>query len=162
MFRHWRIQVSIICFTLFLAVIMFWVRSYTWDDQVTLTYKGTSCFRAVSINGNVYFGSTIFPAGRTTAVLGWQMTSSQVIPEIKDDLWSSLKNKSGIDFLGFHVFVSNTVTLVSIPYWFISIVFALLCGVPWYWRRFNFSLRTFFIAFTVLAVVLGAAVWLLR
>ena len=48
------------------------------------------------------------------------------------------------------------------PYWFISVIFAELCGVPWYRRRFNFSLRTFLIAFTVLAMLLGFIGWLIR
>ena len=162
MFRHWRIQVTLICFTLLLAVIVFWVRSYSWDDAVTWTYRGANYLRAVSINGDVYFGRMILPSSPTKRDQSWEMFSSQLGPNLKNDLWSHLKTKSRIEFLGFHVFVSDKLNFVSMPYWFISIFLALLCGLPWYWRRFNFSLRTFLIAFTVLAVLLGLIGWLTR
>ena len=48
MFRHWRIQVSLICFTLFLAVIVLWVRSYSWNDRIWVLQKfdpSRSCVR---------------------------------------------------------------------------------------------------------------------
>lgn len=71
-----------------------------------------------------------------------------------------------IGFLGFVAFSESNVIYnaiyIGVPYWFLSILFALLCGLPWYWRRFNFSLRTFLIAFTVFAVLLGFIGWLVR
>ena len=59
MFRHWRIQAFLICFTLLLAVIVLWVHSYKWVDSywhrredviefAFISYKGAICFAVFS------------------------------------------------------------------------------------------------------------------
>ena len=60
MFRHWRIQVSLICFALLLGVIVLWVQSYKWDRHrywqdashatscVRLSYKCSYLLRVFS------------------------------------------------------------------------------------------------------------------
>lgn len=58
------------------------------------------------------------------------------------------------NFLGFEILYFNGVE-IAVPDWFISILAVLLCGVPWYWRRFNFSLRNLLIATTLIALALG-------
>ena len=162
MFRHWRIQVSLICFTLFLAVIVFWVRSYSWVDKVTGNVKSWSRIAFISDLGDVYFmGWTFAFYDSPSRNMPWRMTSTQLSKQDKDRDYSFQKDHCTC-FLGFVVLFLTNEILIGVPYRFISIFFALLCGLPWYWRRFNFSLRTFFIAFTVLAVVLGFAGWVFR
>jgi hypothetical protein len=88
-------------------------------------------------------------------------TESSEPTENQRRMWDDMKlNDRGA--LGVHWNFEFSDKYVAIPYWFISIFFALLCGLPWYRRRLNFSLRTFLIAFTVLAVLLGFVGWLLR
>jgi hypothetical protein len=158
--RHWRIQVSLICFTLFLAVIVLWVRSYSWKDRIEY-HKNSTRLAVVSVLGDVYFGAHIFPPDGPTSEGSWGSFTSQVTKQMTDNIDTELTNHS-LGLLGFRYYDTGAITYIVMPYWFISIFFALLCGLPWYWRRFNFSLRTFFIAFTVLAMVLGFIGWLIR
>ena len=48
---------------------------------------------------------------------------------------------------------------VAVPTWIITLLFAAAVAIPWiHWQR-RFSLRTLLAATTLLAVVLGLAVW---
>ena len=154
MFRHWRILVSLICFTLFLTVIVFWVRSYTRRDELSSKSKTGSVVDIASRGGDVYFISDTNPLDSPRRDLGWQVTSQ--------DYHYSARKDHRVGFLGFVALSQSSYIVIAVPYWFISIIFALLCGLPWFWRRFNFSLRTFLVAFTVAAIVLGMIAWLDR
>ena len=68
-------------------------------------------------------------------------------------------------FLGFESsWISDAIrsrySLWVIPYWFPAFVCGIAAVLPW-WRRttWSFSLRTLLIATTLVAVVLGLAVW---
>jgi hypothetical protein len=74
MFRHWRLQVSLICFTLLLAVIVLWVRSYSWRDElyglpigngtlVIVSQAGVLAFVTLAPSDNDIEGDTHIPAG---------------------------------------------------------------------------------------------------
>jgi hypothetical protein len=159
MFRHRRIQVSLICFALFLAVIVLWVRSYSWAERVFVA-KGTTSFQVISVLGKVIVIFQDLPGDSVN--FSFRLTNEQLIKQMKDSFDLFQKDNCS-HFLGFvALWLSNSMIYIGVPYWFISIFFALLCGLPWYKRRFNFSLRTFFIAFTVLAVLLGFAGWVFR
>jgi hypothetical protein len=156
MFRHWRIQATLICFALLLAVIVFWVRSYSWEDQLHWTYSRASDLDLSSQVGMLEFRILSLPGIHRT---GWE-TNRREITQQEKDLVRAWRKQNTFASLGFRGIYDPFQIAVTVPYWFISIIFALLCGLPWYWRRFNFSLRTFFIAFTVLAVLLGFIAWL--
>jgi hypothetical protein len=158
MFRHWRIQISLICFTLFLAVIMFWVRSYNCDDTLACTFTSQNEYILRSVLGEVVLLRFDTHGAKGLPLL--KFASEQFTDEFKREYF--FQKKDDTSAFGFHSghFVNGR--RIAMPFWFVSISFALLCGLPWYWRRFNFSLRTFLIAFTVLAVLLGFIGWLLR
>jgi hypothetical protein len=165
MFRHWRIQVSFICFTLLLAVIVLWVRSYSWNDNIFWNHNGRSYLTVESGLGGVDFIGETFTAALPAPNIDSQMTSQAISKKTKDNLDSIRKDQRYISFFGFgamRVLGPANLILIVVPYWFILIFLALLCGLPWYRRRLNFSLRTFLIAFTVLAVLLGFIGWLTR
>src|SRR5262249_46214756 len=56
-------------------------------------------------------------------------------------------------------------SVVTVPFWFVTLLSALLDGLPWLSslpRSSRFSLRTLLIATTLVAVVLGLIVWAAR
>ena len=156
MFRHWRIQVSLICFALLLAVIVLWVQSYKWVDSYWHRREAVIEFAFISYKGAICF-AVFSPIGLSSAD-GFR--SERIDLNVMDKGMGG--DRPAKSFLGFSEYKHPRSWGLGVPYWFISIFFALLCGLPWYWRRFNFSLRTFLIAFTVLAVVLGFIGWLIR
>ena len=157
MFRHWRIQVSIIILAMLIATVAMWWRSFTWLDNFTLHYSNEGILAAFSCRGYIEIDK-----------IGVIDTPQQWFTH-----WSS---ESMEDFIGLHeprrAFETNILGFsgstniigwdLTVPYWFPAVSMAVLIGLPWCWRRFNFSLRTFFIAFTVLAVVLGFIGWVFR
>jgi hypothetical protein len=159
--RKLRIAFSVTCGIACMLLIMFWVRSYSWDDAIILTCTKTSYLDVVSVLGDVTFHRQKFTSIPLKSDIGLRMTSTQVTPQIKE-MSEALLNLHSIAFLGFTAIYDSNSIYICVPYWLISILFALLCGLPWYWRRFNFSLRTLSIAFTVLAVLLGFIGWLVR
>jgi hypothetical protein len=63
-------------------------------------------------------------------------------------------------FMGFTLVREPSVTYGSMPYWFVIAVTTVTAAAPW--ARDRFSLRTLFIATTLVAVVLGVIVWAVR
>lgn len=89
--------------------------------------------------------------------IGWY--SEPLTPEFKS-YWQDFAGDSSLIGFGLARFTSHTAILV--PHWFQVVVFVLIAAVPWSpWSR-RFSLRTLLIATTLLAVVLGLAVWSAR
>ena len=85
MFRHWRIQVSLICFTLFLAVIVLWVRSYSWKDRIGYSTNSIH-LPVVSALGYVHFSVRVFvfPPGGPTSEGSWGIESSEITNKMRD------------------------------------------------------------------------------
>jgi hypothetical protein len=153
MIRRLRIAVSVFFALVAVAFVVLWVRSYGGTelyshDDGTLTTIG-------STNGYIYFIriSRRFPAGMTgnlpydwkrrtgTLPHGWRYGSGAVSPSPPRFEWSNTATKSKL----------------TVPYWFIVSAVAAMAYAPWISRRF--SLRTMLIATTLVAVVLGLAVW---
>jgi hypothetical protein len=52
---------------------------------------------------------------------------------------------------------------IVLYHWSFAIFFATLAAIPWLpWLSYRFSLRTLLIATTLIAVLLGFAVWAMR
>src|SRR5271169_3288957 len=118
MFRHWRIQVALICFALLLAVIVFWVRSYSWADVMILTFKSRSCLDVSSVLGKVLIIHKGYPAGSLGQNLDWQMDSRQLTKDMKDAVYSFQKDHY-TNFLGFDALFESSYIVIGVPYWFI-------------------------------------------
>jgi hypothetical protein len=54
---------------------------------------------------------------------------------------------------GFHLEHDYGRTVIQLPYWFLTLLFAATAGLPWI--RWRFTLRTLLIATTLVAVLLG-------
>jgi hypothetical protein len=154
MFRNWRYQVTVVCVALLLETIVLWVRSYTWADQIHWTYSRASFLDLSSQFGTVDFRLLSMPGIHKT---GWE-TNRREITQQERDLVRAWMKQNTFASLGFRSILNANQIEIIVPYWFISLFFALLSGLPWYRRRFNFSLRTFFIFFTVMAILLAFVV----
>ncbi len=167
LYRYLRIAFTAFCGIVAVLLVVLWVRSYWWNDiffkragsinQTTTTFG--------SNNGAVYFirrtipnlvsGGTGLglslslndpygPQANTPPMHGWRLGGAEASVASKRFEWtiSSVKQK------------------VMLPYWGPILFFATLAATPWV--RWRFSLRTLLLAITLVAVVLGVVVWLMR
>jgi hypothetical protein len=64
--------------------------------------------------------------------------------------------------LGFGSVLAPPTRMICAPHWFFVCLTLAFAGLPWLKRRSNFSLRTLLITITLVAVVLGLAVYAAR
>jgi hypothetical protein len=140
-FRKLRIAWSVTCCVLCLGQIVRWVRSYRQQERLTrITSDG--------------FINTIVWAKGTLAIVRSDVEGGEVV---------------GWYYFAFplagtpQVFVfesDQSHTAVAVPIWFLSVFLLALSLAPWlHWLPRRFSLRTLLIATTLVAVMLGLAVW---
>jgi hypothetical protein len=134
-----RTAVSTFFGLLTMALCVLWVRSYfSWDvlsreSPRTMTFIG-------SASGRAYF--TRQKQFGAAPLAGWRFESLD-IPEWEQTL----------------MFVSEPDSFsVAVPYRLLATTAAISFALPWFSIR-RFSLRTLLIAATLVAVVLGLAVW---
>jgi hypothetical protein len=145
-YRKLRIAWSAVCGVLCLLLVALWVRS-TWYSE--------ECWFPLPNNHGLGFGSSrhclhIAIQDRTvnpsTYIVGYACTDQKAL--LPAENWHT--------FLGFRAARDADIFTISIPYWFLLLIFAALPWLPF--KRF--SLRTLLIATTLVAVVLGLIVWL--
>jgi hypothetical protein len=153
-FRKLRIAWSVVCGIATVLLIVLWARSYWWYECIGLN--------------NLYFGISLSTGrgkilyqiyGPATATAShWYYVYHPVIP---GGLYSG---KSFFEILYGHgdypYRIYLTPGLSVIPYWLLVAFAALLAPLPW--LRWRFTPRTLLIATTLVAVVLGLIVWLVR
>ncbi len=83
-----------------------------------------------------------------------QLSATDPEPRQTDD------NRGWTTIMGFGWYTAATSIAVRVPCWFAVLMSATLTAVPWI--RWRFSLRTLLVATTLVAVVLGLAVWAVR
>jgi hypothetical protein len=129
-------------------LIVLWVRSYHWVEVVVMP---------AFANCSIELGNTrgTFGIGITTA------QPPQFIQQHADELTQSgdardPREPSPI----WGKFVSTAEeSILFVPAWFLVSLVAATTALPWRPWRWRFSLRTLLIATTLVAVVLGLAVW---
>jgi hypothetical protein len=128
--RGLRIALSAVFGIVCVLLIALWVQSYWWQDCVTFNYSNSGCLRVYSVQG-------------------------RIATQRKGFAWSD-------QWLNFHesrLVGPQIFTEFTIPYWCCVLLSAMLAVIPWLpWSR-SFSLRTLLIATTLIAVLLGLAVW---
>ena len=67
-----------------------------------------------------------------------------------------------VDILGLHFFGPGSVWILDVPYWLIALPLCALAAAPWIKWSHRFSLRALLIATTVVAAILGLAVYVGR
>jgi hypothetical protein len=145
-FRKLRIAWSVACAIACVLLIVLWVRSYWWVDWCQFNSLDGYNFEFVSASGAVQFG--VHPA-RPADMRGW-LRESKVLAEhpmlLRAPTW----------------ILSSAYSFINMPHWFLLALVAAAIAIPWInWPK-HFSLRTLLIATTLVAVVLGATVWLIR
>ena len=157
-FRKLRIAWSVGCGIATVLLVVLWVRSYSHSDLL----------RKASSSGGMLLNSW---KGRLTFWSWRNDRSSWLNPQARpepvaenlDDLIRSGASTTGFrHLLGFGRVHPSGSTIVFAPYWFPAIFAVVLASIPWLpWSR-RFSLRTLLIATTMVAVVLGLIVAMLR
>jgi hypothetical protein len=128
-------------------VIALWVRSYWWVDSVGLPTSGTAVVSSLEGTiGGVNWPRDVFPA----APGGWWRSSTRL-----QDIRLRPKNRSSWQFIW-----NRANAAVIVPHWFLAMVFATLAPAPW--LRWRFGFRALLIGITLVAVVLGIAVYTAR
>jgi hypothetical protein len=144
-FRRTRIAASVFFAVLTVALCALWVRSYSRSDSCRVFSVGV-----ISNLGQLFF---------------WNAANQTEIP---NGLMSGLSDQGYIGRLqflmdlqmsiGFGIADDGKETIAVFPFWFFVLLAGAASAIPWF--AFRFSVRTMFIATTLVAVALGLGVWL--
>jgi hypothetical protein len=147
-FRKLRIAWSVIWSLAAVLLIVLWVRSYWWLDGFTVPVSASSAVVAGTLPGVIAVGVRHVPEKFRI--------EHRLISE-----WRTMH--SGPSQLWGGTMLTQSTSAIYIPCWPLALVTVILAGVPWrktFGRRF--SLRTLLIVTTLVAVVLGLIVAMLR
>jgi hypothetical protein len=153
-YRKLRIAWSVVCGIACLLLIVLWVRSYWWYDMVQIK----TSWRLLQIHSSCgHAGLCQFNFGRNPS------TSAQMAKEDIDDIYSGCGGRHAIRPAGdLKLPFGSNVSTITMPQW-PAIVFAAACtAFPLVHWSNRFSLRTLLIATTLVAVVLGLIIAVLR
>jgi len=147
MVRRLRIAVSVFFAMLTVLLCVLWLRSFWYMDRLHGPISQTRGIEFISVNGQMLFAITkrVIPAQR----LNWSLESI-------DSQDGAAKSEIEDTKFGF-VYSEIDYWTTWVPHWFLTLIAAALAAAVWIRR---FSLRTMLIAVTLLAVVLGLAMWL--
>jgi hypothetical protein len=156
-FRKLRIAWSVGCGILCLLLIVLWVRSYWWWDGCHGPIPGVCYTTNNSLQGQLSFGFSGFFNSKDW---GWGSAEAS-----EQDRRNWLRQVLGYEpAFGFciskPVIASPSQLIIFVPHWFAVLSAACLAVVVWLPRRF--SLRTLLIATTLVATLLGLAVYAAR
>jgi hypothetical protein len=156
-FRKLRIAWSVGWSLLAVPLIVLWVRSYWWSDQLYCPVRTQTGVALTSEAGRFglssYLPSTFVKiwSGRAGEVpTGWSRRSSRLLrsPNTAPAMFTS----------GSDAYFSY----VTFPCWLPVLLSMTLAATPWVFRKVQFSIRTLLIATTLVAVLLGLVVYALR
>ena len=161
-FRYLRIAFSATSVIACMLLIALWVRSYWWRDALYGPLVSNQTFNLSAANGRIRFATfdntyeSEFTGERLT---GWGLTHSR----FKQPLHLTLVNTPLRNFgLGFAGSRDRYGIVAIIPIWFPITLGSVITVATWNGFRWRFSLRTLFIAMTLIAVVLGAIGYAVR
>jgi hypothetical protein len=145
-FRKLRIAWSVGWGLVAVLLIVLWVRSLRAEDRLTGNFAGSHVFRLYSSRGClVYYVPS--PPGPPSDYF-WRFTfGSEFWLQVSDSRLASAPQ----------VHLRAPEKWVTLPYWLLVGLSAVATAGPWF--RCRFSLRTLLIATTLVAVLLGLAVW---
>jgi hypothetical protein len=148
MFKYVRIAVTALCLAACMLLVALWVRSYWWSDECTLASR----LMIRSAPGRVHYHALFDPYSFTQDwnYSCWPISDGASKLELaKDNLFR---------------FARHSITTPGVvPYWFLILPPAALSVVLWIRQlKWRFSLRTLFIATTLVAAGLGSIIALNR
>jgi len=147
-FRKFRIAWSGACAIASVLLIALWVHSYWWWTAVGYQLNPNLGVAAHAFKGKVMFLTDKFPSGE------WGFHQS-FIDENKLPGWRFPTARGAFDYTS-----DKYGAKLFIPFWAVAPLPAIFIPVAWMSSRF--SLRTMLIATTLVAAVLGLAVYIAR
>jgi hypothetical protein len=150
-FRNLRIAWSVFWVLACVLLIVLWVRSYRWNDQLSIPLSDTRVVGPNSFSGRVSFGVCTAPEAK------FMWPSGLKSEPITDN--TPIPNFTYGRIIGIP---TRTVDFVQVPYWFVSLLAAAVGAAPWISLSRRFTLRTLLISTTLVAVLLGLVVWTVR
>jgi hypothetical protein len=158
MLYYLRIAVTALSLTACVLLIALWVRSYNTRDHVIGRIAETRFLSFVSLEGVLNMLTSNLPdSPRSPYRERWQLGSTNL------DAWDKTEFVE-VGVFGFYLAAlpSNKSFIVCAPHWFLILLSAALAAAPWVpWSK-RFSLRTLLIATTLVAIGLGAVIYLAR
>jgi len=147
-YRKLRIAFSVGCGVLCLLLIVLWVRSYTYVEQVLCT-----------VNDTYVFVSSL-PGVSGFSILSEEYVYPWIVYRMPTKEWLESRDAKELDEMwgGFYVRLKNGPTLMA-PYWFLSLVAATFAVAPWAHRLKRFSLQALLAVMTLVAAFLGLLFW---
>jgi hypothetical protein len=136
-----RIATSIACIVACVLLVELWARSYWWSDNVT----GYVSAREFGLDS----GSGSF----TVAVCD---CDRHIVPGLNSYLMKEPEEAAQFGLAITDLDGEGYAYSFSSPYWLAVVVFVSLATVPWV--KLRFSLRTFLVATTLIALVLGLTI----
>lgn len=151
MARKLRIAVSAFFGALTLALCVLWVRSYWLCDDFSLGISGGPGYKVISLRGEI--GASRYQSREGAVSVGWRHAT------VAPDKLPQLSSRGQSRLLGFAFTVPY---LIVVPQWFLMAVSMSTVLAPWFPYSSRFSVRALLIATTLIAAVLGLAVWAWR
>jgi hypothetical protein len=149
MMRYARFAAAVLFALLAVGFVALWVRSYYVYDCVWGTTRSGTVFDIGSHWGGIIFQ---FDYSRSIGpeLTAASFTDPETFPHEPEEL--------GPGF-GFAYFAKNNDSMIVIPHWFLAALSLGLAAIFAFKRTWRYSLRTVLIATTILAGLLGLAVW---
>jgi hypothetical protein len=170
-YRKLRIAFSAACGIICLLLIVLWVRSYWWTDQLTHQNSSTKFVAVTTGNGRLLLGKSDDPmlgrfigSGWSGRSCHWSKAGSMpffpasipILPPRREIFgWPQFSDQPFQPRLK-----GARYSEVIVPYWLLLLTTTALGVAPWITLRF--SLRTLLIAMTLVAAVLAAVVWVAK
>ena len=148
-FRMLRITWTVFCGIACVLLIALWVRSYWWIDGIVF-YQKCPIEVACSTCGSIRLGR-IDDESTSCPKMGWDTYTYQIDWDTESE-----------DIPSFVWLVDGPQRVLAIPLWFFATTFGIAAGLPWFHWSKRFTTRTLLLAMTLVAVVLGLIVWLVR
>jgi hypothetical protein len=145
--RRLRIAVSVFFAIVAVTALVMWPRSYWRIEGIQRTTVNTIS-AVLTVPGAIRITWLQIPPSRSMPQLvqGWVVISEEVDPD--NAYGPQIDWRKGP--YNWHL---------TLPHWVIALTSSIIAAIAWPRRSYQFSLRTMLIATTLVAVVLGLAVW---
>jgi hypothetical protein len=143
----WSVWWGILC----VLLIALWVRSYWVAETATYQFASPHAIAVASDRGQLSIESLYFNDTSTSFATDFAIDSMPL--DSVDTNWMGRQFDwevgRGADGGSYEL---------HLPYWFVSLMFAMFAALPWIHESNRYSLRALFIATTLIAVLLGLVV----
>jgi hypothetical protein len=151
--RYVRYAAAVVFALLALGFVALWVRSYYWFDTVAWRATNNRAIVAGSASGSASV-ITLSPSPYSRKDRFWR--NHQVLPK---SLRAGLAETITAFSLGRETGIEMTSVSVVMPHWFLAASSLGLAALFAFKRTWRYSLRAILVATTLLAGLLGLAVW---